>query len=73
MLDILDRLQAENGLVRLVLCNGEIMCGKPDCIVYEKYGDGDEVYKMLRFEPHSEHQAVYLRMNDIAEYTRCNG
>lgn len=73
MLDILDRLQAENGLVRLVLSNGMIAYGKPDCIVYDEYGDGDEVYKMIRFEPLNETQAVHLRLHDIAEYTRCNG
>lgn len=34
MIDILDELQDVDGYVQLVLKNGEIQFGKPDCIVY---------------------------------------
>lgn len=68
MIDILDRLQAEEGFVRLVLNTGIIMFGKPDCIVYDEDENGDEVVKKLRFEPWGEPYAVYFGLDDIAEY-----
>ena len=68
MMDILDKLQSENGYVRLVMASGEIMFGKPDCIVYDEDENGDEIIKKIRFETWGEPYADYFGTDDIAEY-----
>ena len=68
MIDILDRLQDEEGYVRLVLSSGIIVFGKPDCIVFDD--EGDEVIKRIRFEPWNGIYAVYYGIDDIKEYDR---
>lgn len=68
MLDILDKLQEEQGYVRLVLTSEEITFGMPDCIVYDEDEDGDETIKKIRFEPWGEQYAVYYGVNDIKAF-----
>ena len=68
MIDILDKLQVQKGYVRLVLSSGEIVFGKPDCIVYDEDENGDETIKQLRFEQWDELYAKYYGVEDIKEY-----
>lgn len=68
VIDILDRLRAEKGFVRLVLASGEIVFGKPDCIVYDEDENGDEVIKQIRFEQWGETYAKYYGIDDIKEF-----
>lgn len=68
MIDILDRLQVQKGFVRLVLSSGEIVFGKPDCIVYDEDENGDETIKRIRFEQWDETFAQYYGVEDIKEY-----
>ena len=65
MMDILDQLQAIKGVVQLELHSGEMMLGKPDCIVYDEDDNGDETIKKIRFEPYQEPYAVYYGLDDI--------
>lgn len=66
--DILDKLQDEEGFVRLVLASGEIVYGKPDCITYDEDQNGFDTIKDIRFEPWFGTRAVYYRLEDIASY-----
>lgn len=68
MMDILDKLQSEDGYVRIVMSSGAIMFGKPDCIVYDEDENGDEIIKKIRFETWGEPYADYFGIDDIAEY-----
>lgn len=68
MIDILDELQAVNGYVRMVLKSGEIIFGKPDCIVYDEDDEGFETVKSIRFEPWNEIHATYFREDDIESF-----
>ena len=69
VIDILDRLRAHKGFVRLVLESGEIVYGKPDCIVYDEDENGDEVIKLIRFEQRGKMFAKYYGVDDIREFT----
>ena len=60
-MDILDELQAVKGFVRLELYSGEIVFGKPDCIVYDVDDDGD-VTK----------DAVYYGLDEIKSFREIN-
>lgn len=51
MMDILDQLQAIKGVVQLELRSGEMMLGKPDCIVYDEDDNGDETIKKYVLNP----------------------
>lgn len=72
MVDILDELQAVKGFVRLELYSGEIVFGKPDCIVYDEDDDGDETIKKIRFEPLQEPYAVYYGLDEIKSFREIN-
>lgn len=67
-IDILDRLQVQKGYVRLILANGEIVFGKPDCIVYDDDENGEDVIKQIRFEQWDEYYAKYYGVDDIREF-----
>lgn len=68
MIDILDKLQAVDGYVRLVLKSGEIVFGKPDCIVYDEDEDGYDTIKSIRFEPWENEYAKYYKEEDIQDF-----
>lgn len=68
MIDILDELQAVNSHVRLVLKSGEIMFGKPDCIVWDEDEDGWETVKTIRFEPFEGGHAKYFKEEDVESF-----
>lgn len=71
MIDILDKLQAVNGYVRLVLKSGEIMFGKPDCVVWDEDEDGYDTIKTIRFEPFEGGFAKYFKMEDVESFDEC--
>lgn len=62
-LDILDELEKEKGYVRLVLSSGEIVFGKPDCIIVDE--DDEE---KIRFENWDMSPASYYGINDIESF-----
>ena len=68
MITIIDKLQNIDSHVRLVLSNGEIMFGKPDCIVHEEDDEGWETIPMLRFEPWEIGRALYFKAEDIESF-----
>ena len=71
MIDVLDKLQAVDGYVRLILKSGEIVFGKPDCIVYDEDEDGYDTIKTIRFEPIGNEYAKYYKEEDIQEFNEC--
>lgn len=70
-IDILDRLQAENGTVRLFLRNGDSIIGEPDCIVYDEDEEGYDTIKQIRFEPQDSEFAMYYTEEEIHHYEPC--
>lgn len=72
MIDILDKLQSVNGYVRLVLKNGEIQFGKPDCIVYDEDEEGFDTIKTIRFEPWDGIYALYYKADEIQSFDEVN-
>ena len=68
MITIIDKLQNVDSYVRLVLKTGEVMFGKPDCIVYEEDDEGWETIPMLRFEPSDMGRAKYFKAEDIQSF-----
>lgn len=68
MIDILDKLQAVDGFVRLVLTSGEIIFGKPDCIVYDEDEEGYDTIKTIRFEPWGNEHARYFKEEEVKEF-----
>ena len=73
MIDILDKLQAVDGYVRLVLKSGEIIFGKPDCIVYDEDEDGYDTIKKIRFEPWGGTYAIYYTIDEIESFDEYEG
>lgn len=71
MIDILDRLEEVSGFVRLVLKSGEIMFGKPDCIVWDEDEEGYDTIKTIRFEPFEGGVAKYFKVDDIESFDEC--
>lgn len=71
MIDILDKLQAVNGYVRLVLTSGEIVFGKPDCVVWDEDEEGYDTIKNIRFEPFEGGFAKYFKVEDIESFDEC--
>jgi len=71
LIDILDKLQAVKGFVRLVLKSGEIMFGKPDCIVYDEDKNGYDTIKKIRFEPWMGGNAKYFKIDEIENFDEC--
>ena len=67
-LDILDRLEEENGFVRLTLSSGEIVYGEPKCIVYDEDEEGWETIKNIMFEPYFATNPVFYKIEDITKY-----
>lgn len=67
-IDILDKLQDEEGFVRLVLASGEIVFGRPQCIVYDEDEDGWETIKMIMVEPWFGLHNVFYKLEDIESY-----
>ena len=68
MIDVLDELQAVDGYVQLVLKNGEIQFGKPDCIVYDEDKEGFDTIKTIRFVPWNSTYAVYYKEDEIQNF-----
>ena len=67
-LDILDRLQDEEGFVRLVLTSGEITFGKPKSIVYDEDEEGWETIKTIMFEPFMGEHMMFYGLDDVESY-----
>jgi len=67
-IDILDRLQEEDGFVRMVLASGKILFCKPKCIVYDEDCDGWETDKQIMVEPFGFENMMYFREEDIQSY-----
>lgn len=72
MIDILDRLQDEDGYVRLVLKSGKIVFGIPQCIVYDEDDEGWETVKQIMFDPWDGLHSVFYKEEDIESYDTCN-
>lgn len=72
IMDILDELQNVDGFVRLVLKSGEIVFGKPDCIVYDEDEDGFDTLKKIRFEPWDSEYASYYSEEEIKSFDECD-
>lgn len=70
-IDILDRLQEETGFVRLVLVSGEIVYGRPQCIVYDEDDEGWDTIKTIMFDPWGGMHFVFYKTGDIESYTPC--
>ncbi len=68
MITIIDKLQNIDSYVRLVLATGEVIFGKPDCIVYEEDDEGWETIPTLRFEPWEIGSAKYFKAEDIERF-----
>lgn len=68
MIDILDGLEEVNGFVRLSLKSGEIIFGKPDCIVWDEDDEGMDTIKTIRFEPFEGGFAKYFKVEDIESF-----
>lgn len=66
--DILDELESEDGFVRLVLTSGEIIFGKPDCIVIDDEDDEEKI----RFENWDMSHASYFGVKDIQSFEPCD-
>ncbi len=69
-IDILDKLQNVDGYVRLVLKSGEIMYGKPDCIVHDEDEEGWETIRKIRFEPVGCQHAKYFMTDEIESFNQ---
>lgn len=69
MIDILDKLAARKGFVRLDLTNGESVFGRPDCIVFEEDEEGWDTIKHIRFEPFDSPYAQYYQAHEIKSVT----
>lgn len=72
MIDILDKLEDVNGFVRLSMKSGEIIFGKPDCIVWDEDDSGMETIKTIRFEPFEGGYAKYFKAEEIEAFDECN-
>ena len=70
-IDILDRLQEENGFVRLVLASGEIVFGRPQCIVYDEDDEGWDTIKTIMFDPWGGPHLVFYKEEDIKSFNPC--
>ena len=70
-IDILDKLQEEEGYVRLVLRSGEIVFGRPQCIVYDEDDEGWETVKTLMFELWESRKMTFYKPEDIESYDQC--
>ena len=71
MLDILDKLQDIYGYVRLILKSGEVIYGKPDCVVYDEDENGYDTIKQIRFEPWGGKVAKYFTEEELVSYEEC--
>lgn len=67
-IDILDRLQDEEGYVRLTLVNGQTVYGLPQCVVFDEDEDGWETIKRLYFEALPDYRPYFWGTEDIASY-----
>ena len=66
--DILDRLQEVNGYVRLVMASGEIIFGRPQCIVYDEDNEGWETIKTIMFHPWNSIHPVFFTEEEIKSF-----
>lgn len=66
--DILDRLQEEEGYVRLHLSNGKTLCGLPQCVVYDEDENGWDTVKSIMFDPYPFDHSIFLSATEIASY-----
>ena len=67
-IDIVDRLQDEEGFVRIVLTSGEVVFGMPLCIVYDEDEDGWETIKTIMVRPWFGLHNAFYRLEDIESY-----
>ena len=67
-IDILDRLQEVNGYVRLVMASGEVIFGRPQCIVYDEDDEGWETVKTIMFEPWNGIHPVFFTEEEIESF-----
>lgn len=67
-LDIIDRLDAEDGFVRLVLKSDGIEYGQPLCIIYNEDENGFDTKKRILFQPYFGLHSKDYGLEDIESY-----
>lgn len=67
-IDILDRLQEEEGYIRLVLTDGRIIYGLAQCVVYDEDENGWDTEKRIMLEPYPYGNSRFFGIDDIASY-----
>jgi len=67
-LDIIDKLDGEEGFVQLILKNGKIELGEPICIIYNDDENGIPTDKRILFQPYLGVHSKDYGLNDIESY-----
>lgn len=67
-IDILDSLQDINGYVRPVLTSGEVLFGRPQCIVYNEDNESWETVKTIMFDPWNGIHSVFFTEEEIESF-----
>lgn len=67
-LDIIDRLDAEEGYVQLTLKTGGIEFGQPVCISYNEDENGWDTIKRIIFKPYFGLHSKDYGLDDIESY-----
>lgn len=68
VLDIIDKLDGEEGFVELVLKSGEVVLGEPLCIIYNEDEDGWDTIKRILFKPYFGLYSRDYGLDDIVSY-----
>lgn len=67
-LDIIDKLDGEDGFVQLVLKSGGIEFGTPVCIIYNEDEEGFDTIKRILFMPYFGLHSIDYGLDDIESY-----
>lgn len=67
-LDIIDRLDAEEGYVQLLLKSGGYEFGMPLCIIYNEDENGFDTKKRILFRPYFGLHSKDYGLDDIVSY-----
>ena len=67
-LDIIDKLDGEEGFVELILKSGDVVFGEPLGIIYNEDEDGWDTIKRILFKPHLGLYSKDYGLDDIVSY-----
>lgn len=68
ILDIIDKLDGEEGFVELVLKSGENQYGEPLSIIYNEDEDGWDTIKRILFKPYMGSHYIDYGLDDIISF-----